>query len=77
LDGQETAQTKVVEAFGAELEQRFGVKVAWQDEALTSREAERLLKESGRPYEKGDIDAHAARLILEDYLATHPEGSTA
>jgi putative Holliday junction resolvase len=73
LEGQETAQTKTIETFGDELTQRFSVTIAWQDEALTSREAEHLLKESGKPYAKGDIDAQAARLILEDYLSEHPE----
>lgn len=73
LEGQDTSQTKYVKDFGEELTQRFGVTIVWQDEALTSREAERLLQESGRPYAKGDIDAQAARLILEDYLASNPE----
>ncbi len=72
LSGEATQQTTAVEAFAKELTERFSVQVAWQDEALTSREAERLLKEGGKPYAKGDIDAQAARLILEDYLATHP-----
>lgn len=71
LDGQETAQTRTVMAFGIELTQHIAVTIEWQDEALTSREAERLLKESGKPYVKSDIDAQAARLILEDYLANH------
>lgn len=71
LRGESTDQTRSVEAFAEELEGRFGVTVAWQDEALTSREAERLLKEGGKPYSKADIDAQAARLILEDYLASH------
>lgn len=71
LQGDATAQTHAVEAFAEELTKRLNVSVAWQDEALTSKEAERLLKEGGKPYQKGDIDAQAARLILEDYLVTH------
>ncbi len=77
LSGEDTAQTKAVEAFAEELKAHFDqVSIEWQDEALTSREAERLLKEGGKPYVKGDIDAQAARLILEDYIATHPVSAT-
>lgn len=73
LSSQDTAQTAYVRSFAEELQERLRVQVAWQDEALTSREAERLLKEGGKPYEKGDIDAQAARLILEDYIASTPK----
>lgn len=71
LRGEDTAQTNSVREFANELAATLHVEVVWQDEALTSREAERLLKEGGKPYAKGDIDAQAARLILEDYIATH------
>jgi putative Holliday junction resolvase len=71
LQGEATSQTKAVEDFAKELREHLDVEVAWQDEALTSREAERLLQEGDKPYAKGDIDAQAARLILEDYLANH------
>ena len=45
--------------------------IVYQDESLTSVMAEEKLKSSGKPYEKADIDALAAALILQDYLETH------
>lgn len=71
LDGQETAQTKATRDFIAELERHVRVPVHWQDEAVTSRQAEEELRRRGKPYEKGDIDALAATYILEDYLHEH------
>ena len=68
LDGQETGQTLVARNFAHELSQVVKVPVVLQDEAGTSIEAERLLKERGKNYEKADIDAEAATLILRDYL---------
>lgn len=47
------------------------VQVEFQDESLTSVTAEDRLKAAGKPYEKGDIDALAAAIILQDYLETH------
>jgi putative Holliday junction resolvase len=68
LNGQATAQTAYAHAFGDELAKRSQVTIVWQDEALTSVEAERQLRESGQPFDKADIDARAACLILGDYL---------
>lgn len=73
LNGQETAQTAAVQAFGLSLEQAVGLPVIWQDEALTSRKAEAELASRGKPYQKGDIDALSAVYILEDYLRDNPE----
>jgi len=73
LDGQETAQTRTVRAFGAELEARVGLPIHWQDEALTSNKAEAALNARKKPYAKGEVDALAATYILEDYLYDHPE----
>lgn len=67
LQGQRTAQTIVCERFAQQVHEHFGLPVAMQDEALTSVEAEKLLKQSNKPYEKADIDALAASLILADY----------
>jgi putative Holliday junction resolvase len=68
MEGQATAQTAAVEAFGKELQSKKQVTIVWQDEAVTSVEAERQLQASGQPYTKADIDARAACLILGDYL---------
>ncbi len=70
LNGQETAQTAATRAFGQELATHTDAAIHWQDEALTSVAAEDILKQQGKPYAKGDIDALAASLILTDYLET-------
>lgn len=73
INGQETAQTARVQAFGAEVAARLKqsdlqLPVYWIDEALTSVKAEQELAARGKPYVKGDIDALAATFILDDYL---------
>lgn len=65
--GETTAQTTYVEAFAHKLEPLVPT-IVFQDESLTSVIAEQRLKESKRPYQKGDIDAQAAAIILQDYL---------
>ena len=67
--GDATAQTGYAEAFAAKLKDL--APVVFQDESLTSVMAEDRLKASGKPYEKGDIDAVAATIILQDYLEQH------
>lgn len=70
LDGQETAQTAATRAFGEELGIHAPqLRIVWQDEALTSVKAEDALRQNGKPYTKGDIDALAASYILADYVA--------
>jgi len=73
LDGQHTRQTIAIEEFKAGLEQTLGIPVYWQDEALTSRQAEDELKSRGKPYAKEDIDALSATYILDDFMRDHPE----
>lgn len=73
LDGQETDQTRTVRAFAEELQAVVPLPYYWQDEAVTSRQAEEELKSRGKPYQKGDIDALSATYILEDFLRDHPE----
>lgn len=68
LDGQETAQTEAARAFADELRQHTTLPRIWQDEALTSVNAEAALQATGKPYNRGDIDATAAQLILSDYM---------
>lgn len=79
LDGQETAQTRAVEAFVENLKQHVQVPIVWQDEALTSVKAEAELaarKNQQAAYNKADVDALAATYILEDFIAEHPQGDT-
>jgi len=73
LDGQHTLQTAYVEHFAHELEQKVTIPLYWQDEAVTSRQAEAELKKRGKAYAKEDIDALAATYILEDFLQSNPE----
>jgi putative holliday junction resolvase len=67
LNGDHTPQTASSEAFARELKDQTALPVSLQDEALTSVEAENVLRLSGKPYEKADVDALAASLILADY----------
>ncbi len=68
--GEATAQTAFVETFTQQLTD-MAEHVVFQDESLTSVLAEQRLKSYGKPYSKGDIDAQAAALILQDYLEQH------
>ncbi|MEP7204620.1 MAG: Holliday junction resolvase RuvX [Candidatus Saccharibacteria bacterium] len=68
--GEATAQTRYVEAFASNLKD-IAPKIEFQDESLTSVIAEQQLVDHKRPYSKGDIDALAAALILQDYLELH------
>jgi putative holliday junction resolvase len=68
LDGQTTQQTQSVETFAAGLRDQIGLPLAFQDEAVTSAQAEAELQARGKMYQKGDVDALAATYILEDYL---------
>ncbi|MDR0591257.1 MAG: Holliday junction resolvase RuvX [Candidatus Nomurabacteria bacterium] len=65
--GEETAQTEFVRNFAKQLELSVD-DLVFQDESLTSVEAEKRLKSYGKPYSKGDIDTEAAVIILQDYL---------
>ena len=68
-EGNETKQSAYVRGFVATLCEKIpGVTVYFQDESLTSVEAERRLKASRKKYERGDIDAEAATIILQDFV---------
>jgi len=68
--GESTLQTQYVENFVKKLED-IAATIVFQDESLTSVLAEQQLAAHKKPYTKGDIDAQAAALILQDYLETH------
>ena len=68
--GEATAQTDFVEKFTKKLEY-ISDDIVFQDESLTSVIAEQRLVAMKKPYSKGDIDAQAAAIILEDYMETH------
>lgn len=65
--GEPTAQTAYVEAFATGLTNLAPV-IVFQDESLTSVLAEQRLQSYKKPYTKGDIDALAAAMILQDYM---------
>ena len=68
--GEPTTQTDYVEKFAAQLKPLVP-KMVYQDESLTSVIAEQRLKARGGSYQKSDIDAQAAVIILQDYLESH------
>ena len=70
MDGSDGERVRRCEAFREQLEGRTGLPVVWQDERLTTVEADGLLDEMGVPREqrKRYIDAVAASVILRDYM---------
>lgn len=68
-EGNETKQTLYVRQFAKTLVEKIPeARVRFQDESLTSVEAEARLKRRKKKYEKGDIDAEAATIILQDFV---------
>ncbi|MDB5186723.1 MAG: putative Holliday junction resolvase [Candidatus Saccharibacteria bacterium] len=65
--GEATAQTAYVEEFSKQLVD-IAPKLVFQDESLTSVLAEQRLQSYKKPYVKGDIDALAAAMILQDFM---------
>lgn len=68
LQGEETAQSAFSREFSKNHLETVGLPVIFQDETLSSKEAESRLGTAVA--KKGDIDAMAAAVILEDYLQT-------
>ncbi|MFZ1812490.1 MAG: Holliday junction resolvase RuvX [Candidatus Saccharimonadales bacterium] len=68
--GEATEQSRQVEAFVEAHISSLGVPYSFQDESLTSVVAEAQLDSGRLPYSKADVDAHAAAIILQDYLET-------
>ena len=73
-EGNETAQSLYVRNFAKTLTEKIpSVKINFQDESLTSVEAEKRLKARKKSYEKGEIDAEAASIILQDFIENFRE----
>ncbi len=70
LNGQDTETTRQVRNFSESLRRRTDVPVVFQDEAFSSTEAERILRDGGRRGRKikAVLDQQAAVVILNDYL---------
>jgi putative Holliday junction resolvase len=71
MQGETTNQTALTKKFAGILAEQTSLPIDFQDETLTSKQAEAQLDKVGRPYKKGDIDALAATYILEDWLYSH------
>ena len=76
MNGEDSEQTKKVREFRTMLENKMrstamkGITCVWQDERLTTMQAERVLIEAdvSRQKRKQVIDKQAAVLILQSYL---------
>lgn len=70
MDGTEQEMTQRAKKFANRLNGRFGVKVATQDERLTTADAKARLFEMGgyKALSKGQVDAMSAVLIIESYF---------
>ena len=68
-EGNETAQSMYVRQFAKTLIEKIpGAKIRFQDESFTSVVAEERLKARRKAFSKGEIDAEAAAIILQDFL---------
>ena len=68
-EGNETAQSMYVRNFAKTLAEKIpGARIRFQDESLTSVVAEERLKKRKGRYEKWEIDAEAATIILQDFV---------
>ena len=68
-EGNETKQSLYVRNFAKTLTEKIpGARVRFQDESFTSVVAEERLKARKKKYEKGEIDAEASAIILQDFM---------
>ncbi|SOY49122.1 Holliday junction resolvase [Cupriavidus taiwanensis] len=65
-EGGEQPTMKLARRFGNQLNGRFGLPVEWVDERYTSRAA------SMAGARRGELDAEAARIILQQYFDQFP-----
>ncbi len=79
LSGEESAQTKRVQAFAAELGEMTGLPVHLWDERLTTREAHAILYQAGhaRQSHRRVVDQVAAAMILQEFLRNMDQKSGA
>ena len=74
LDGKETSMSKKIRDFGEKLGDKLGsIPLFFQDESLSTFEAEERMRESPRynfKVDKKQLDALAASIILEDFLSS-------
>jgi len=77
LNGSLGPQAQAVEAFGRELSARLPLPIEYQDERLSTVEAQRRLASAGHrgPKAKARRDAAAAAIILQGYLDRQAQAS--
>jgi len=70
MDGSEQEMTQRARKFANRINGRFGIKIATQDERLTTADAKARLFEMGgyKALTKGQVDAMSAVLIIESYF---------
>ena len=66
LSGKESEFQKKAQNFILELKKKISISIEWQDERLTTKAAQKLLK--GQKRSKEHIDALSAQIILQTYL---------
>lgn len=74
MDGTEGARSQIVRGFAQRLAQHTGLETRFQDERLTSADADWSMARSGltRGQKKSRRDALAAAAILRDYFESAP-----
>jgi len=75
MDGTEQPITQRAKKFANRLNGRFGVKIALQDERLTTASAKEFIFSHGgyKALDKGKIDSVSAALILESWMESYYE----
>ena len=73
MDGTEQPITQRAKKFSNRLNGRFGVKIALQDERLTTASAKEFIFTHGgyKALDKGKIDSVSAALILESWMESY------
>jgi putative Holliday junction resolvase len=70
LSGQEGESARAARQFGREIEEATGLTITWVDERFTSKDAERVMLETGarRRVRRTNLDKVAAAVILQSFL---------
>lgn len=78
LSGENGPQARAVRLAAERLSSAVSLPVYFQDERLTSAQAERSMRETGATgrREKGGVDMVAATILLQAYLDAHERGES-